>query len=102
LDPRTDAPHDWPTVEVVTPTINDDQQNELRDLPHYMAEPGSSRLASTPDEMHTAFHIPPDELTLENLRALSAEVAAIAGAARLLYRQGDPEVMRLVDKANAG
>jgi uncharacterized membrane protein len=92
----------WPTIEVVTPVMTEDQRRALRQLPHCMVESGSTRSAATADEVHTAFHFAPEELTVDNLSALSAEAARIAGAARLLYREDDPDVMRLVERVNAG
>jgi uncharacterized membrane protein len=102
MDARRSGTGSWPTVEVVTPAVTDDQQRALHELPHYMAGNGSTRLRPSSDEMRTAFRFPPDELTLENLRALSAEASRIAGAARLVYREDDPDVMQLVETANAG
>jgi uncharacterized membrane protein len=101
-DHRVSPAEGWPTVGVVTPAVTDDQQRALRELPYYVAESESEALRPTSDEMHTAFHFPPQELTLENLRALSAEASRIAGAARLVYRDEDPDVMQLVETANAG
>jgi hypothetical protein len=103
MERRATTTDSWTTVEVVTPAVTDDQRRELQQLPHHMAEVTEpSNLPPTSDEMHTAFRFAPDELTLESLRALSAEASRIAGAARLLYRQDDPNVVQLVDKANSG
>ena len=101
-DRCTGTTDSWPTVEVVTPAVTDDQRKELQELPHCMAETEPSRLPPASDELRTAFRFPPAELTLENLRALSAEASRIAGAARLRCQGDDPEVARLVDQANAG
>jgi uncharacterized membrane protein len=90
------------TIEVVTPTITEQQHDEIRRLPHCMVETASSGSSPTSEEVHLAFQFPTSELTVENLRALSAEASRIAGAARLVYRDGDPDVMRLVETANAG
>jgi hypothetical protein len=98
---RASATGSWPIVEVVTPAVTDDQQRALQELPHFMAENGSKRLQPTSDEVHTAFRFSPDEVTLESLRALCAEASVIAGAARLVCREGDPDVMRLVEETNA-
>jgi uncharacterized membrane protein len=101
-DHRVSPAESWPTVQVVTPAVTDDQQQALQELPHYVAANESDVVRPTSDEMHTAFRVPPEELTLENLRALSAEASRIAGAARLVYQEDDPDVMQLVEAANAG
>src|SRR5215207_1786539 len=101
-DRHAGAADAWPTVDLVTPAITDEQRKELHELPYCAAEPGSDSVPSTSAEVRTAFHFPPGELTLENLRALSAEASRIAGAARLVCRQDDPDVVQLVEEANAG
>jgi len=88
-------------IEVVTPALTDDQQGAIHQLPNHVAAAASNRMPRA-GEIHTAFDFPPEELTLESLRALSAEVSRIAGAARLEYTDDDQAVRQLVDEANAG
>jgi uncharacterized membrane protein len=92
----------WETVEIVTPPITPEQRTALHALPHHMVEDAANGSSPDADEAHTAFHLPPDELRLQDLRALSAEASRIAGAARLVYRGDDPAVRRLVERVNAG